>query len=70
MVQYQVSNDPYVTAMRLVDEPIELSQSTELRMDVAVVADAVAKIDLRRRVERCQPDGVETKIEQVGQFAV
>jgi hypothetical protein len=38
-----------------------------LRIDVAVVADLVAEIDPRRRVERCQPDGVDTEIDQVVQ---
>ena len=67
MVQYQVRNDSYVTVMRLVDEPIEVSQGAELRIDVAVVADVVAEIDPRRRVETCQPDGVDTEIDQLVQ---
>src|SRR5262245_52715811 len=65
MVQYQVRNDSYVTVMRLVNEPIEVGQGAELRIDVAVVADVVAEIDPRRRVEWCQPDDVDTEIHQV-----
>ena len=59
VVHHQVEHDPDATSMRFVDEPVEVGLRTEQRIHALVVADVVAEVQARRRVDRRQPDGID-----------
>ena len=68
VVGHQVDDDPQAVRMRLRDQCLALVQGAEHRVDVAVVGDVVARIGLRRGIERAQPDRVDTQLRQVRQL--
>ena len=47
--------------MRLCDQPIEGGEIPEIRVDAAIVADVVAPVVERRRIDGVQPDGVDAE---------
>ena len=49
------------------DHRVGIGERAEDRVDVAVVGDVVARVGLRRGVERREPDGVDAERAQVGQ---
>ena len=51
--------------MCLREQPIERREVAEVRMDAAVVADVVAPIVERRRVDGIQPDRVDAERAQI-----
>ena len=51
--------------MSLVDEALRFIERAERGIDVAVVGDVVAVVDLRRRVPRVDPNRVDTELGQV-----
>ena len=61
VIRHQVEDDANAAAMRLGDQAIERREVAEIRMDAAVVADVVAPIIERRRVDRAQPDRVDAE---------
>lgn len=48
-------------------QQVELGQVTVDRVDVAVVGDVVTVVVLRRRIERAEPDAVDTELPEVRQ---
>ena len=68
VVGNQVHNDPQAQAVGLGHHDVEVAQGAEDRVHVAVVADVVAGVALRRPVERGQPDGVHVQVGQVRQL--
>ena len=67
VVQHQIHNDADVALARLSNEAIEIGQGAVLRIDGPVVGDVVAKVDLRRGIDRCEPDGVDSERLQIVQ---
>ena len=65
MVGHQVDNHADAAAMRLREQAIEGGEIAELRMDSAVVADVVAPVVERRRVDRVQPDRIDAERAQI-----
>src|SRR5262245_34761331 len=55
--------------MRLGQKCIEITQGTEDRIDVGVIADIVAEIGHWRRIDRRNPDGVHAEPLQIVEFA-
>jgi hypothetical protein len=49
-------------------QPVEVGQRAEARVDVLVVADVVAAVVPRRPVDRRQPDHVDAELDQVVQL--
>ena len=49
------------------DQLVELRQRAEQRVDALVVADVVAVVGLRRRVDRREPQDVDAEVGQVVQ---
>ena len=47
------------------DETVEVGQGAVLRIDVFVVGDVVAEVDLRRWVDGREPDGVDAEVLEV-----
>ena len=65
MVRDEVQDHPDSPARCLADQPIEGSQSSELRRDVEVVGDVVSPIAVGARVNRVQPDRIDTEPREV-----
>ncbi len=64
----EVDQDPDPTPMRLGDQPVEVGQGAVRRIDGTVVGHVVAVVDLRRRVERREPDRVDA--ERIGRSVI
>jgi hypothetical protein len=47
------------------DQVVEVLERAVLRVDVLVVGDVVAEVDLRRRIDGREPDGVDAESLQV-----
>ncbi len=58
MVGDQVDDDPQSQPVGRRHQGVEVIERAEQRVDIAVVADVVAVVRLRRALERRQPDGV------------
>src|SRR5581483_524485 len=61
VVRNDVEDDSDAAAARLAHEPIERREVAELRMHVAIVADVVAPVLERRRIDGAKPDRVDPK---------
>src|SRR5579885_3147621 len=61
VVRNEVEDDPDAAAARLTHQPIERREVAELRMHVAIVADVVAPVLERRRIDGAKPDRVDPK---------
>ncbi len=61
VIQDQVEDDSKAAPMRLRDQPVEVGAGPEEWVDRAVIADVVAEIESRRRVDRRQPDGIDAQ---------
>src|SRR4051794_6565548 len=63
-----VGDHAEVECVRLPDELVEVVERAEKRVDLDVVRDVVPVIRARRRVERRQPEGVDTELFEVLQL--
>ena len=61
VVHHQVEHDPDAAAVRLGDQPIEVVEGAEQRIDGVVVGDVVADVEAGRRVDRREPDGIDAE---------
>src|SRR5208282_4006398 len=61
LVGHQIDDHAHPAAMRLCDQAIEGGEIAEIRVDAAVVADVVAPVVERRRIDGVQPDGVDAE---------
>ncbi len=67
VVDHQVHDEPDAACVETGDQLVQLLQRAEGRVDVAVVADVVAVVVLRRGVQRGQPEHVDAQVAQVVQ---
>jgi hypothetical protein len=51
--------------VRRCEHHVEVGQSAEERVDIAVVRDVVSGILLRGALERAQPDGIDAEVGEV-----
>ena len=65
MIRHEIDDHADAAAMRLRQQAIERGEVAEVRMDAAVVADVVAPVVERRRVDRVQPDRIDAERAQV-----
>ncbi len=70
MIGHQVHQDPQSQPVCAVDQGVEVVESAETGVDVAVVGDVVAPVGHGRRVERSDPDEVDAQVCQVVETAV
>src|ERR1700691_5085723 len=61
VVEDQIHNDADVALVRFGDKAVEVGEGAVLRVDVGVVGDVVAEVDLRRRIDGGEPDGVDAE---------
>jgi hypothetical protein len=59
VVGNEVDDDPQTQGMGVADKLIDVGERAERRVDVAMVHDVIARVRLRRGVERVQPDRVD-----------
>ncbi len=57
----EVENKAQAASVDSGDEAVEVGEGAEEGIDVAVIGDVVAEVGHRRRVERRDPDGVDTE---------
>jgi hypothetical protein len=65
VVGHPVEQDAEAPFVRCGQQPVERGQPAETRVDVAVVGDVVAAVDAGARVDRRQPERVDTEPGQV-----
>jgi len=65
MVQHQIHDDAMLRFFASGDEPVEVGEGAILRVDVVVVRDVVAEVDLRRGIDGREPDGVDAQALQI-----
>ncbi len=65
VVRHNVDDELDPGAVQCVNHPIELLKRSDPRVDVAVVVNVVPAVRERGRVERTQPDGVDTQGDEV-----
>src|ERR1051325_4908120 len=68
MIEHVVYDDLDAALVRFTHEAVEIRERAELRVDVFVVAHVVAEINLRRRIEGSDPDGIHAKLGEVVQL--
>jgi hypothetical protein len=56
VVQHDVDHDANAATVGGLDERVEVGERAKLRIDVLVVADVVAEVNLRRGIERRDPE--------------
>ena len=61
VVRHEVEDELHAARMRLGDQPVEVGERAEDRIDAAVIGDVVAEIGHRRRIDRREPDGVDAE---------
>ncbi len=67
VIGHQIDDDPYLVALGDLDELVEVAERAQPGIHVRVVADVVAAVVERRRVEGRQPDRVHAELRQVRQ---
>ena len=67
VVRHEVHDHPDAVLSRRGDQFVEAGQRPEARVHAAVIADVVAAVRQRGRVERCHPDGVHAELRQIRQ---
>ena len=60
VIEDQIHDDSDASLPRFCDEAVEVGKSAEAGIDIAVIRDIVAEIHHGRRVNRGQPDGIDT----------
>src|SRR5260370_13121544 len=68
VVDDEIENDFYVALFAFGDETIEIRERAVHGIDIFVVGDVVAEIDLRGREARRNPDGVDAEVFEVIEF--
>ena len=61
VAQHLVDDDPDAALMRVLDEPVEVVERAEDRVDLPVLADVVAEVLHRRLEERGDPDRIDAE---------
>src|SRR5579864_310170 len=69
MVGHKVQDDLKIALVRLFKQRIQVRQGSEERVGIGVIANIVAKIGHRRRIDRGEPERVNAEPLQVVQFA-
>ena len=67
VVGHEVDDHPDLERFGVLDQAVEVGHAAQQRIHGTVVADVVAAVGQRGRVERGQPDGVHAEVGQVGQ---
>ncbi len=66
VVHHHIHHDADIALLRFGDELVKIGESALLRIDIFVVGDVVSEVDLRRRIDRGEPDRVHAKRLQIG----
>src|SRR5256885_15359605 len=69
VVGYKVQDELEVALVGLLKQGVQVRQGSEERMDIGVIANIIAKIGHRRRIDGREPDRVNAEPAQIVQFA-
>jgi len=67
VVGHHVDEDAETELVRRRDQPVGIGQRAEQRIHVLIVGHVVARVSLRRRIERRDPHRVDAEVTQVRQ---
>jgi len=67
VVEHQVQNNMDIAVVRFLEEKIKISQSAKFWIDILVIRDVVAKVHVRRRIDRRKPDPIDAQVFKVVQ---
>ena len=65
VVNDEIADDFDVAPVSLFQQTVEIGQRSELRIDILIVTDVIPEIHLRRRVERRNPDRIDSNLCQI-----
>ena len=65
VVEHHVQHDANAALMRLGNQRIKIVDRAVRGVDLGVVGNVVAVIDLRGNVERCYPEGINAELLQI-----
>ena len=68
VIRHEIHNDPDLTLLALRNHVIEVVQVSIHRVDVSIIGNVIAKIHLRRRIARSDPNGIDSQFVQVTHF--
>ena len=69
VVDDELGDHPQLSPLGLLHEATKILHRAEIGIDVTVVRNVIAVVAPRRRIERQQPEGGDTEIFQIVQFA-
>ena len=65
VIDDEFGDDANAARMRGADKMAKVSQRAVIGVNFAIIADIIAVVEPRRRIERQQPDGVDAKVGNV-----
>src|ERR1700723_974711 len=68
MIQNKIHDDADVVLLRFLREMLEVFQGSIHRVDIFVIRDVIAEIELRRWITRRNPNGIHAEVFQVIEF--
>lgn len=68
VVDHQIEHDADIESMRFGHQLIEILQRPELRLYLFVVRYVVAVVDVRRLIDRVEPDRIDAELGDIGQL--
>src|SRR5438874_616881 len=68
VIHYKVHDDADAALLAFAHQPVEVGECSVLRIDVLVIRDVVAEIDLGRGITRSNPNCIDAELFQIVQF--
>src|ERR1700734_1475542 len=65
MIRHKIHDDAHAMLLAIRHHAVEIGQRSVHRIDVFIISDVIAKIDLRRRIAGRNPDRVYSEVMQV-----
>jgi hypothetical protein len=65
VIHHHVHDDANISLLRFSQQPVKVGHGAIGGIDRDIIRDVVAEVDLRRGVDRTQPDGIHPKSLQV-----
>jgi hypothetical protein len=67
VIRHKIQNELELSFMRRRDQRIEVTKRTEQRIDGCVIRNVIAEVSHRRRIERRNPNRIDTQRNQIVQ---
>jgi hypothetical protein len=70
VIQYKVHNDADIVFPGISCQMLEVLERSIHRIDIFVIRDVIPKVDLRRGIAGCNPNGINSQILQIVEVGV